>query len=445
MVQEKQNVQNAMNKVHMDERLRQVVLQMIQSGNPQAAQEACMLSAALAAGGQFPGMPPPSGTTNEPQPTPGAQFQPPYSPIGANASPHPPTPDASPIPNMHASAVNGGRRTSVPSLPSLATPRHSHPGTPHDDHMYPFASPTVSSSHPRSLQPDLSPPPAPHMSFHTPSLTPRGGARPSPRPIQTIHTPSPHTPSPHTPRTPRVASGHSGSRARGVNMPAPQTPTTPTEPHNDGHADRLPTTPTQRAFKATSLQGTLQIDCKASSEPLPAPGSVRGGTGVFIPGLHRQPVGVQQAPMGGPGGGNASMCMGPGLSAPLSGGGRSGRNGAPLSAPLSDIQYAGAYDSEQQISPDSLSASAELSRVRSAAFADVRGSEKTDRREHSGPNPMMPMHAPMDEYSGSLSIMNPPAYSGPMDPPAYSGSFFTQVRSHALHCVMSTVFLRVAF
>lgn len=185
--------------------------------------------------------------------------------------------------------------------------------------------------HTNSFAPDLSPPPTPGVFSTPPNLTPRNHDR----------------------------SGHSGtlSHARGQGASAGPSrragaPVTKNVAASEADAtsDHLPRKP---SFKMSALQS--MYDDKASSEPLPGH---KGGTGVFIPGLHRQPNTTAAAGVSGPLQGS---------NPPGPAGHVGGSTKAPVSAPLSDVTCSlslGTADvNDAQTSPDSLAGSAELPRV----------------------------------------------------------------------------------
>lgn len=309
--QERQDVGNVINQVQIDERVRQAVLNMISSGGPHAAYDASMLFAAAAAGNTAAAAHHSQDLSEH-----GPHMR---SPHAATHSPL--TPDRS-----------SGSGQSMP-LKHCQTPPHRSNSHRSQDagRQHPYASPASASMHTTSFAPDLSPPPTPGVFSTPPNLTPRNHDR----------------------------SGHSGTlpHARGQGVSAGQSrragaPVTKSVAASEADAtsDHLPRKP---SFKMSALQS--MYDDKAASEPLPGH---KGGTGVFIPGLHRQPNTTVAAGVSGPLSG--SNPQGPAAQAGSS-------SKAPLSAPLSDVTCSlslGTVDvNDAQTSPDSLAGSAELPRV----------------------------------------------------------------------------------
>ena len=309
-MQERQDVGNVINQVQIDERVRQAVLDMISSRGPHAAYDASMLFAAAAAGNA---VPPTHHSQGRPEDSPSMR-----SPHAA--APSPLTPD----------------RTSGSGAPVSVKQCHTPPrrGSSHRAHdsgrVHPYASPSSASLHGTTFAPDLSPPPTPGVFNTPPNLTPRN------------HERSGHSGTPSHSRVHGASTGQirrAGAQAK--NSAASDA---------DAASDNLPQKP---SFKISALQS--MYDDKAASEPLPGH---KGGTGVFIPGLHRQP----------------NTTAGAGVSGPLPGMNAQGINiggssKAHVSAALSDVACSlslGTADvHDAQTSPDSLAGSAELPRVSS--------------------------------------------------------------------------------
>lgn len=300
ILQDRQNVGNVVNQIQIDERLRQAVLHMISSGGPHAAYDASMLFAAAATGTAAPPLhQPPDVSDSNPN------LRSPHS-----NTPHPLTPERS----AAAAPARSLNRCQTPTRRG-----HIHEG----GRMYPYASPSNSSMHTASYAPDLSPPLTPGVFNTPPNLTPRNRDR------------SGHSGT--LPSSRNQASSSLYSR-RGAAAPPPAAS------EADATSDHLPRKP---SFKMSALQS--MYDDKAASEPLPGH---KGGTGVFIPGLHRQP----------------NTSTGSGVSQPIGANGSGSSAKAPLSGPLSDVTCSlslGTVDvNDAQTSPDSLAGSAELPRVR---------------------------------------------------------------------------------
>lgn len=319
-LQERQDVGNVINQVQIDERVRQAVLDMIASRGPHAAYDASMLFAAAAAGNAVP-----AAHHSQGHPGDSPSMRSPHA-----AAPPPLTPDRS----SGSGAPVSGKRCHTP-------PRRGSSRRAHDSgRVHPYASPSSASMHGTTFAPDLSPPPTPGVFNTPPNLTPRNHER----------------------------SGHSGtlSHSRVHGASTGQIRRAGAQVKNsaasdaDAASDNLPQKP---AFKISALQS--MYDDKAASEPLPGH---KGGTGVFIPGLHRQ----------------SNTTAGAGVSGPLPGMSAQGFNGggsskAHVPAALSDVACSlslGTADiHDAQTSPDSLAGSAELPRVSSSSFESLCCSE----------------------------------------------------------------------